>query len=729
DSVGAARCAGCHAAEHAAWRGSHHDLAMAPAGPDTVLGDFGGREITVNGVTSRFFTRDGGYWVSTEGADGARGDYRVAYTFGWTPLQQYLIEFPGGRLQALGLAWDTRPEAEGGQRWFHLYPDAPPPPGDPLHWTGHEQTWNYQCAECHSTHLSKNYDAGSDSYRTTWSEIDVACETCHGPGAAHVEWAGQGAPAGADKGLAVDLADRDGGAWTVHDFTGKPTRSVARTSHTLTETCARCHSRRGQLWPSHRPGAPLADSHRLALLTADLYFADGQIRDEVYVHGSFLQSPMYRAGVTCNDCHDPHSLELRAEGNALCTRCHTAARYDDARHHHHTEKSAGAACTACHMPERTYMVIDRRADHSMRVPRPDLSASLGVPNACTGCHADRGDDWAAAAVAAWFPAGRSTGAHFGEVFHAARAGEAGADERLVALAADTGAPGIVRATAVEELGPAVRREHLFTIRRLLGDDDALVRAAALRHLEALDVPSRVDLVWPLLDDPVRSVRLEAARLVAPLARERLPPPYGPQLEAALDEYRAALRVNADRPEGQLGIGLLAQAEGDAQAANDAYRRALALDPGFVPAYVNLADLYRALGRDEQALAILREGIAVAPGSADLHHALGLALVRSDRKADAVASLAKAAELAPERARYAFAHALILNDLGHGEEARAVLEQANARHPGNGELLFALATLSRDLGDYPAARKYADELVRRFPDDPQAKALLQSLPAQ
>jgi tetratricopeptide (TPR) repeat protein len=729
--VGSPVCAECHAEEAAAWSGSHHDLAMAEATEDSVLGDFNGAEFTAHGVTSRFFRRDGGFFVHTDGPDGELVDYRIGYTFGWFPLQQYLIEFPDGRLQALGIAWDSRAKDAGGQRWFHLYPNEPMNHRHPQHWTALDQTWNYQCAECHSTDLKKNYDLATDSYATTWSEIDVACEACHGPGSAHVDWAraaaeNPAAQAGRHKGLEVDLADRDGAVWTIDAETGKPRRSKPRASHTQIELCARCHSRRGQIWEDYEYGKPLGNTHRLALLDEHLYFPDGQIKDEVYVYGSFVQSKMYAAGVTCSDCHEPHSLRLRAEGNAVCGSCHLPDRYDTPAHHHHEAGSAAAACTGCHMPQRVYMVNDWRADHSMRVPRPDLSSKFATPNACNGCHADKSTDWAADAVAAWYPDSAHRGQHFAVALHAADAGAADAADRLLAVAANAAQPGIVRASAVDRLHGLAQPQHLFTIQRLLRDDDPLLRGAAVRFLELTDVRTQVDQGWLSLNDSDRAVRLEAARLLAPLMRQRLPEKFREQLTRAIEEYAQSQYVNADRPESHLNLGLIAAAVGDIPQAEQSYRTVLKLDPTFAPGYVNLADLYRQQQREEDGERILRMGIDAVSEDAGLRHALGLLLVRQQRLDDALPYLRQAAEQAPAVSRYAYVYALALQGAGDTTQALSVLEAAYQRTPADRDILVALVTVNRDQDDLDRAKGYADELLRRHPDDAQARALRQAL---
>ena len=736
--VGALVCAECHQGEYDRWRGSHHDLAMKEASPETVLGDFNDAEVTAQGVTSRFFIRNGVYYVHTDGPDGEMADFPIRYTFGWYPLQQYLIAFPGGRLQSLGLAWDSRPKDEGGQRWFHLYPDQTLGHGDPLHWTGLDQTWNYQCADCHSTDLRKGYDPERNLYETRYAEINVACEACHGPGAQHVEWAraaqagkpptGEGGLASEDpaKGLLVDLTDRDGGVWLIDPETGKPRRSVERTSHAQTETCAPCHSRRGRIWDEITPGEPLHQGFRLALLEPDLYFPDGQIRDEVYVLGSFLQSRMFHAGVVCTDCHDAHSLALRAEGNGVCARCHLSERYDTPSHHHHSAGQAGSACIDCHMPQRWYMVVDERADHSMRIPRPDLAAELGTPDACTACHQDKGADWAAEAVAGWYPDSPHRQAHFAEALKAADAREAGAANRLIALAADTEAPGIARASALARLRGQATPESLMTVQRLLADPDALVRAEAVRFLELTDLRARVEHAWPLLDDPARTVRLEAARVLAPVMRQGIGGKLRERLTEALGEYAVSQTVNADRPEAHLNLALVAAAAGEPRVAEQAYRSALALDPRFTPARVNLADLYRAEGRESEAVSELGDGILLTPESADLHHALGLAQVRAGRLDEAVTELGRAVERAPENGRYAYVYAVALDGVGRTEDALPVLEATLSRESGNAEVLTALVQYNLKLGRAEDASRWVDRLAAQAAADPQVAPLVERL---
>ena len=480
--VGAQSCAECHRAEYRHWQGSQHARAMQPATDQTVLGDFQDASFSYGGLTSTFFRRDDKFMVRTDGPDGSLQDFEIAYTFGVYPLQQYLIGFPDGRYQALGLAWDSRPKEQGGQRWFHLYPDQNLTHRDPLHWTGLQQNWNYMCAECHSTNLRKNYDPQRKRFNTTWSEINVSCEACHGPGADHLAWArkeGDWQKLDRTKGLAIVLDERRGlrfhlralamkglnlaataavnrrpsVLWTFKPATGSVPPSTLHSSNREQELCARCHSRRGQFWEDYVFGQPLLDTHRLALLTPDLYYPDGQMKDEVFNHGSFLQSKMQARGVSCSDCHEPHSGKLRAAGNKICLQCHLAAKYESSRHHFHPVGSPSAECIACHAPATTYMVVDPRHDHSFRIPRPDLSVKLGIPNACNRCHQDRSAEWAAEQVQKWYGQSPLPGhQQFAEALHAGHIEAAGAQELLRALLKDLDQPAIARASGAALLG-------------------------------------------------------------------------------------------------------------------------------------------------------------------------------------------------------------------------------------------------------------------------------------
>jgi tetratricopeptide (TPR) repeat protein len=681
-------------------------------------------------VTSTFFKRDGRFFVRTDGPDGELHDYAVSYAFGVTPLQQYLIEFPGGRYQTLSICWDTRPREEGGQRWFHLYPDEKIAHDDILHWTGPNQNWNYTCAECHSTDLKKNYDLDEDRYDTTWWEINVSCEACHGPASGHMEWAravSDVEPVSPDStlGLAIRLADTDGGAWVYDMEMGTAQRTVPRQSHLQVEICARCHARRTQMYEDYVHGRPLLDTHGLSLLDEVLYHADGQILEEVYVYGSFIQSKMFRQGVTCSDCHDSHSLDVRAPGNRLCMKCHLPTRFDTPAHHFHERGGPGASCVECHMPARDYMVVDPRRDHSLRIPRPDLSVKLGTPNACNGCHAEESPQWAAEAVATWYGPDRRAEPHFGEALHAGRAGDPGAHAALIRLAGDGAEPGIARASALSLLSRSPGPAALPVIERALDDDDPLVRRSALSALEVAGPADQLRLASPLLDDPVRLVRTEAARLLAPVPPGLMTAPQRQSMEQATAEFIESELTNAERPESHTNLGSFHADRGRPEEAEAEYRVALRLDPAYVPAWVNLVDLYRLLGRDDEGERVIREALEIVPEVAALHHTHGLLLVRLGRTPEALAALKWAARLEPENARYRYVYAVALNSTGDIVGALRELEDAHNHHPNDRYILLALVTFHRDAGEVEQAIPYAERLVRL---DPAYRPLLEQLEA-
>ncbi len=713
--VGNQDCTECHEQQFEEWSGSHHDWAMRHANETSVLGDFENSTLTHFGVTSRFFSAGGKYYVSTEGPDGELTDYEIKYTFGVDPLQQYLIEFPGGRLQSLTIAWDVRD-----RRWFHLYPDERITADDPLHWTGRYQTWNVMCAECHSTNLHKNYDSKTDSYQTSWSEINVSCEACHGPAEEHVAWA-RAIPPGSvpepgDHQLVVDFKATD------------PQYEV--------DNCARCHSRRHQVSPSDQHGRPLLDDFLVAPLREGLYHADGQILDEVYVYGSFTQSRMYREGVRCSDCHNSHSLELRRPGNDLCVRCHQTAppedfpnlqakNYDTPRHHFHPAASKGAACVECHMRARTYMVVDPRRDHSFRIPRPDLSVTLNTPNACNACHEDQTAQWAAARVKEWYGSKRQSEPHFAEAIAAGRSGHKDAPEKLIQLAKDTDQPSIARATALELLRN-YPPEHLPAIVSLTLDEDPLIRTNVAAALQGLPPNLRVTALAPLLQDPVRAVRIEAARVLAWVPRALLNSSRRSQFDVAFGEFEEVQVAMADTPGANLTLGATYAALGDSDRAEQHYATALELDPGFLPAQLNLSTLYNQIGRNSDAERVLREAANSSPDEGEVHYSLGLLLAEENRLEEAAASLKKAVELLPGRARVRYNYALSLQQLGRRPQAEAQLLKTYDLDPSDPDILNAVTTYYLQQADFRKALPYAEQLAQLVPEAPGPKRLVRGI---
>jgi len=731
--VGVRVCAECHLTETKLWRNSDHDRAMQVADSNSVLGNFNNTAFKKDGVTSTFFKKQNQYFVQTDGPDGKLHEYKIAYTFGVYPLQQYLVEFTRGRYQTLSICWDARPATEGSQRWFHLYPNEKIDYKDILHWTGSYQNWNFMCAECHSTNLKKNYRLDEDRFATSWSEINVSCEACHGAGSRHVEnvrsrKSPKSEVARSEVGLAFILKDTSGGIWAFapNQVTAKRTRPLS--SHVQLETCARCHSRRAQVWNEYQYGKPIAETHRVALLDDGVYHADGQIMDveEVYEYGSFLQSKMYRDGVRCSDCHDPHSLKLRFEGNAICAQCHLPSKYDASEHHFHKTNTESSQCVSCHMAARTYMTIDRRRDHSFRVPRPDLSVKIGTPNSCNDCHKNRSAKWAAETVTKWYGVNRQTEWHYGEALHAAQNSKPDATNQLLQTVSNTKLPAIVRATALNLLPQYLRSDSRHAVETAISDADPLVRRAAAATLAFFDPQTRLIFGTQLLNDPIRSVRLETAPVLANVPPELFNAEQRSNFDRAIFEYRESQLGNSDRAETHVNLGWLATQLGQSLEAEAFYRTAIRLQPSFIPAYINLADLYRAQNRERETEQILREALKVDSNHADVHHALGLSLVRQKRMREGGDELAKAAQLRPEASRYAYVYAVALHEMGEDKRARQILKTAHEKFPTDRDILIALIEYNREAGDIDAAISLARKLVAISPEDVAARQLLESL---
>jgi predicted CXXCH cytochrome family protein len=693
-----ARCLGCHQTQAAAWAESHHAKAMAPATAQSVRGNFDDTRFRHQGVTTRFFKRGDRYFVHTDGPDGRMADFEVKYSFGYAPLQQYLIDAGNGRLQPLQIAWNT--ETKG---WFHLLPNEKAPPGDVLHWTGRYQTANTMCISCHTTGFEKRYDAANDRFDSHWREVNVSCQSCHGPGSRHV--------AAPQRGQLADL----------------------KTPKAQVEACAACHSRRSELTATPVPGQPHLDHYLPSLLREGLYHADGQQLDEVFVVGSYRQSKMYRMGVRCTDCHDAHSAKPKLQGNALCLQCHqtsanpafpsAAGRYDTPAHHHHAAGTPAAQCTACHMPAKNYMVVQPRPDHSMRIPRPDLSVALGTPNACNQCHADRSAQWAADAVTKWYGTPKRP-PHYGEVLAAARRGAANAPAALAALAADAAQPPIVRATALELLrGPSAGVSERLAAAQ---DTDAELRATAAASLEDMAPSLRVPALAPLLKDPVRAVRIAAARSLADLPHDQFDAPTRQAFDAALAEYVAAQKASLDMPGANLNLGVLYARTGRLSEAEAAYLAALKIDPDFTPARANLAQFYAERGRLADAERVLREGLQRQPAIGELQYSLGLLLAEQQRLPEAAAALEQAAKLLPLRARAHYNLGLARQQLGQAQPAEAALRRARQLDPGDAAFAYALAVFYAQQGRRADALREAEALVQLQPGDAQAAQLLQRL---
>ncbi|MCH2114005.1 MAG: HEAT repeat domain-containing protein [Pirellulales bacterium] len=636
DFVGRATCAKCHQNQVRQWTGSDHDRAMEIPSAETVLGDFDNGTFSRFGITTRFFRKDGKYWVNTEGPDGEFQDFEIKYTFGVRPLQQYMVEFPDGRVQVLRVSWDTRTG-----EWFYVTPsdvtDQRIEPGDPLHWTGIGQNWNTMCAECHSTNVKKNYDLDTDTYHTTYSEIDVSCETCHGPGSLH-----------------VGLAESRSLFWDrVHGY-GLAKLKGASTEVQI-DTCAPCHSRRSPVHPGFEAGNHFLNHYDPSLIHSGLYHADGQILDEVYVYGSFLQSKMFNKGVRCTDCHNPHSLTLKYEGNRLCAQCHQPGKYDSPTHHHHSDPVA-TQCVTCHMPTRTYMNIDDRRDHSLRVPRPDLTVKLGTPNVCNDCHKDPQEtpEWATEKIRAWYGDKRPDDPHYALALHAAQQGKAEGLDLVRRLLDHRESPAIVRATAVDLLANYSTAESDRLCRQAFRDPSPLVRAAGVRAISNRSLEGFVQEIADRLEDPVRVVRSAAALRLVSLAGQPGGVPVTETLERAIAEYLAGQQLTLERGRTHINMAALSKALGKYEAAQRSLRTAIRLEPYLSAVRGELAIMMERTGGNPDEIRQLREheidlmerDSRLLPNNAQPHYQRGMLLYLLKREKEAIEALAEACRLGP-----------------------------------------------------------------------------------
>ncbi len=727
--VGQSSCIKCHAKETEKWTTSHHDLAMQLATSETVLANFDNAQLVHHGVTSRMFREGQKFIVNTEGPDGSMQDFEVKYVFGVKPLQQYMVEFPAtdhgaatstasyktGRLgnsadlprvQVLRLSWDTE-KAE----WFHLDPPDVKEklaPSDDLHWTGIAQRWNNMCAECHSTDYQKKFDDVRGDYHSTFIEINVSCEACHGPGSVHLELASKWAP-GWNRTRGYGLAN------------------LKLSAENQIQACAPCHSRRNVVKAGMKPSENYYDFYSNQLLTAGIYYPDGQVLDEDYVHGSFIQSKMYHKGIRCSDCHDPHTAKLKHDGNQLCTSCHQhpTAKYDSVAHHFHKIDSEGAKCVNCHMPTTTYMEVHARRDHSLRIPRPDLSLKIDTPNACTGCHlklenvaAEKREalklyqDWMMAAregdaeVKAeleranrycdeacdkWYGEARRRDEQFGTAVAAGQRKSPDAVALLQRLLSRKGfeAPAIARATALQvlsEVSPQVASDEAA---KLANDEHPLVRTAAINAIVAGSEPNRAaNMLEFALDDPVRSVRVEAARNLLELPGDSWSPSAASKFVAALTELEQSMQFNNDRGGAHLALGIFAEQQNRNQQAMGHYQKAIAVEPGVTGPRTNLAALLeRNLSSQpnpeskpaaalkveinrlrKEELPLLKRDVGLLPTAAGIQYRYGLALYVDGQKELAATHLVRAAELENTRTEFAQAATMALEAAGQWELA-------------------------------------------------------------
>jgi predicted CXXCH cytochrome family protein len=699
--LGSVTCKSCHTAEYNDWLKSDHFQAMHLATDSTVLGDFNNTSFVADGVTNTFFKKEGKFYINTQGEDGLNHDYEVLYTFGYFPLQQYLIAFPGGRMQATRVTWDSRDK-----KWFHQYAGQKMASNDWLHWTGNGQNWNTMCASCHSTDLQKNYDVASDAYHTTWSEVNVTCENCHGPGSRHVDFI---------QSAAFKNGERIKNAGFVY---GRDT-----TPQIQLNACAACHARKSDIAQETVHSDEIMDDLIPQVISTENYFADGQIRDEDYEYGSFTQSKMFNNGVQCSNCHNPHSGKLRRTGNELCLQCHKPT-YDSPTHHFHKADTEESLCINCHMPVKTFMGIDHRRDHSFRIPRPDQSIIYGTPNACTSCHVDKTFAWAAKTVTTWY--GPTRRYHFSDDLAPGSVLDEQSEHHLIKLLADTSQPEIARATAAFYLGSIQTRKSAEALNSGMKDEKPLVRYHALKSMENFPEELWMEAAIPLLSDKVRAVRIAAADLFHRLPPSSIQAMAKEAYMKADSENQRFLLYQTDFALGNVMLADYQMQSGNYVSAIDYYQKGLKKDNQMNYARFNLSAAYSTMAKNEEALKTLQEAAMIDPNNERVYYNLGLLYYEMKNEALALENFRKADQLGSQNQGLYYNYGILLQQQGKWKEAEQILLKGLALNPQAPGLNYALAYLYMSQRLPQKARPYAIVLYQLDPHKQDYQELFSNL---
>ncbi|QCZ94919.1 tetratricopeptide repeat protein [Salinimonas iocasae] len=727
-SVAEPQCQSCHEKQVNDWRQSHHYFAMNEASAESVAGDFSNKEMPYQSGTLTLIKNDEGYWLVTKDNKGQASREKIRYTFGYYPLQQYMVADGRGGYQFIPLAWDSRAKDEGGQRWFVLHPDQQA--HDEFHPSQMGQNWNHMCADCHSTDFEKNYAAKTNQFASSFSRINVSCAACHGDATSHLAWAnGDSESNSKNKGFEKSLSKSVSGFEQASNGKLKPVSE--RQPSAQVAVCATCHSRRTQL-QDRDPAASFYDTYSPALITEPLYFNDGQVRDETYVWGSFLQSKMFKAGVTCTNCHNPHSGQLVRSGNQTCTQCHATNVFDDVSHHGHTNTGPQTQCVNCHMPETTFMQVDSRRDHSFRVPRPDLTEQTGAPNACNSCHDDKSAQWATKAILSWHPDSSIIGsAHYAQTFHTSERRLPDASQLLSRIAQDNQYNDIVRASALARLAPFADNNAVVAISRAVRDDEPLKRLGAITGARGFALTDQLRLLGPLLSDSRLAIRSAAGRALAgvltPEFKDSITAAQRKTLTSAVQDYRNTQTYQAERGSAHTNLGNLALVLNDQQQAEKHYRDAIQVEPIYMPAYINLAELLRRSQSEAKSRDVLNQALKISPNAPDIHYALAMSWIREKQRNKAREHLKIATESGA--VRYLYTYGLLLNEMGEKSAATVALEKAFETDDANPELTYLLVQINLQQKHHAKALKYAKHLSALLPGNPQIKALVEKLELQ
>jgi tetratricopeptide (TPR) repeat protein len=700
--VGDQSCKNCHTTEHHQWKQSDHYMSMLPANDSTVKGDFNNVTFTADGVTSKFYKKGSKFFINTEGDDGKNHDFEVKYIFGYEPLQQYLVYFPRGRMQVPRLSWDVNQK-----KWFNQYAGQKVPSHDWLHWTGNSQNWNTMCASCHSTNLHKNYDTKTDTYKTSYSIINVSCESCHGAGQKHLGY--------------INSSDYKSGDKVTGSF-----MKLSKNSGQLEQinTCAPCHARTSEISPKHIDSKEIMDNYIPQIPDTEYFHADGQVDDEDYIYTSFLQSKMFSKGVKCSNCHNPHSTKLKHIDNQTCVQCHIPKKYDTPKHSFHTQGSKGSLCVNCHMPGKLYMGNDLRHDHSFRVPRPDLSVKYGTPNACSNCHKDKSEKVLADAVIKWYGPNRKY--HFADDLIPGSKLNTNSEAHLTRLINIKETPNIIKATAAFYLGSITTPSSLKTLLSCLNNKDAQVRYRALRSLANFPPNEWINNVAPFLSDKVRAVRIAAADLLITTPKDQIPSQYVNAFDAAHIELVSYLSYQTDFSVGNIMLADYYLKIQDYANAESFYLKGLKKDDQINYAFLNLSSLYNTVGKNDASLEMLKRALKNDATNERIYYNMALLYNEMNNKPAAEKSFAKAVELKSQNPRVYYNYGLMLNANKKFKEAEAILQKGIAINASTPDLYYALTFVYIQTGDQTKAQKSAFQLKKLDPTNPNYQELFKNL---
>lgn len=711
NALESSRCINCHTEQVQQWQHSDHGKSMDLATEKSVLGDFNNVTVTHYSQTARFFKKEDGFYASLSQQNHTQ-EYLISYVFGHFPLQQYLIETQEGRYQVFPFAWDSRDKSEGGQRWYPNYPDEDIAENDRLHWKQPLQNWNGMCADCHSTGLKRNFDTQTSTFSSHFDTINISCASCHGEMANHYKTGGDAVSINASSRSAspmiapqkhaplssLSLGEQKAmGQWLLKDG-DKIARwhkledgelKPAKRDNSFMDTCYGCHSLRSPLTDGINPEHAFLDQFTPSLLIPPLYFADGQIREEVYVYGSFLQSRMFEAGVNCIDCHNPHTMKVKVEGNGLCLQCHSAQAYEGEKHTNHPSDSEASQCVNCHMPTRTYMGVDARRDHSFSIPTPHVSEKTGAPNACLNCH-EADNAWVSKQLSKWY--GRDSTLDSNEERYIAFIhGESMSKNEMLSLAHAKTLPVIKRATVLTTMASRVDGLTDRDLRPFIRKKEPLLRLAAAQAGRALPANERLKAYKGLLNDKYKAIRIAAVNNLIGLGIDSA------AFKHALNELTASNTINQWRGEGNLNQSLVEYQLGNIRQAETLLKQGIEADPFFEANYINLAELYRSQNKRSLEKETLENAVKAVPNSDLVYYSLGMLNIRLHDKPAAVKLFKKATELGPSNAQNWYIYALALDNMGKTQSAITVLKKALS-NVHDSSLIELGMSLSQKLGD-------------------------------